>query len=321
MAALFHYTTGDGLVGIIKNQSLHATHADFLNDHSECRIIKDILTPVFRAELETLFPDLIKAGVIKQEAVDRHGPGLIPNQADEIFKALATTTNDITPFFITSFCQHEPGTPDYEHGLLSQWRAYARGGYALEFDEAELKELRQKEKNTHCYSNIFTEPVVYSDHAKRAAPDKFKGLSKAVVRNALEKSLPANIFSKVLEITGNQELKEFFIPFVSAAPFLKDSGFKEEREYRMVAVYINPPGKNADDHRLPKEIHFRTRSNGLLTPYIDMFANLPDKRLPIKSVMIGPHSNQELQAYAVRALLEQCNLKADVRMSRTPYRD
>src|ERR1035441_3962462 len=35
--------------------------------------------------------------------------------------------NNTAPFFITSFCMHKKGTAVHEHGLLSQWRGYARG--------------------------------------------------------------------------------------------------------------------------------------------------------------------------------------------------
>ena len=39
-------------------------------------------------------------------------------------------------------------------------------------------------------------------------------------------------------------------------------------------------------------------------PYVDLFAELPDK-LPIKSVIVGPHPNQELQHHAIELLLDR----------------
>jgi hypothetical protein len=45
---LYHYTTWDGLVGILENQSLWATHHRFLNDYSETLLMKDRLIELAR---------------------------------------------------------------------------------------------------------------------------------------------------------------------------------------------------------------------------------------------------------------------------------
>src|SRR5215216_2147689 len=50
--SLFHYTTGDGLLGIVKDRCLFATHADFSNDSSECKLILPHLIKVLADEYE-----------------------------------------------------------------------------------------------------------------------------------------------------------------------------------------------------------------------------------------------------------------------------
>src|SRR6266487_5937964 len=81
---LFHYTTGEGLISIVRNQSLHATHSDFLNDSSECRLIKEILKPVFQHELSELVPKLIERGVLPQQILEEWGHQIYASESEKI---------------------------------------------------------------------------------------------------------------------------------------------------------------------------------------------------------------------------------------------
>jgi hypothetical protein len=312
---LFHYTTGEGLISIVKGQSLHATHSDFLNDPSECRLIREILTPVIQHELGELVPKLIERGVLKQQILEEMGRQVYARESENIFRTLVAATNSTSPFFISSFCLHEPGSKQYEHGLLSQWRAYARGGFALEVDEVELDELHKKEQQKHAYMAMMTNTVAYEKHEERAHSEKFAGVAKAMMREVAAKAK-----QDVSDLTGKQELDDYWRPFVEAAPFLKDPSFREENEYRLVAVCFGPAVKETGTDRPRKTIEFKTRSNNSIVPYVNLFAELPEK-LPIKSVIVGPHPNQELQRQAVELLLDRFGVAAPVRVSRIPFRD
>jgi hypothetical protein len=66
-------------------------------------------------------------------------------QAEKLYTSVVRATNNVTPFFVVSFCRHEEGTQAFEHGLLSQWRGYAEaGGFAIEFDEEKLDTLGEE---------------------------------------------------------------------------------------------------------------------------------------------------------------------------------
>ena len=313
--SLFHYTTGDGLISIVKNQSLHATHSDFLNDPSECRLIKELLTPVFQKELAELIPKLIERRVLSEKLLEDMGRQVYATESENIFRCLVTATNNTSPFFISSFCLHEPGSEQHEHGLLSQWRAYARGGFAIELDELKLDELHRKEQQKHAYMAIMTNTVAYKKHKERADPKRFVGVAKAVMRE-----VAADKNKDISDLTGKQELDDYWRPFVESAPFLKDGSFQEENEYRLVAVCFGPAVKETGADRPRKKIEFRSRSNNSVVPYVDLFAELP-QQLPIKSVIVGPHSNQELQRHAVTLFTGRFGVDAPVRLSRIPFRD
>jgi hypothetical protein len=45
--SLFHYTSARGLIGILGTQALFATHANFLNDSSECQLLRGAINPSF----------------------------------------------------------------------------------------------------------------------------------------------------------------------------------------------------------------------------------------------------------------------------------
>ena len=115
--SLHHYTTADGLLGIVNQRVIYATSAQFLNDYSE------ILYGL------TMANDAILA--IKQTAggfFDHMFLNAIVNKLDRV---------DIRGnFHIVCFCE--------KRDLLSQWRGYgANGGYSLDFHIAEMLDPKQ----------------------------------------------------------------------------------------------------------------------------------------------------------------------------------
>ncbi len=61
---LYHYTTWDGLVGILKNQSLWATHYKFLNDYSETLLLKDKLIELTRPIIHQEYRNIIDGHLV-----------------------------------------------------------------------------------------------------------------------------------------------------------------------------------------------------------------------------------------------------------------
>jgi hypothetical protein len=66
-----------------------------------------------------------------------------------------------------------------------------------------------------------------------------------------------------------------------------------------------------------KPVEFRA-GNNLIVPFIRLFGD--ETKLPVKSTIVGPHPNQELQKDAIERLLEQKNVAAAVRLSSIPFR-
>jgi len=233
---------------------------------------------------------------------------------DVVFRTILTTLEKTSPFYITSFCLHPPETHEYEHGLLSQWRGYANGGFAIEFDEADLDRLTTLESGAFSHAGIKTDRVHYREHAKQVDLAKFKGMAGATLLSIVESD------PELLAAFGHKRLLDFMLPFFEVVPFLKDDGFAEEKEYRSVALCIRPKHRPDIDKRPVRAVQFRVSARGNVVPYVMLFDNLP-KQLSIKSVIIGPHHNQENQRKAVSLLLEQTGVDAAIRLSTIPYRE
>lgn len=110
-APLFHYTSAEGLCGIIEKRALWATHIRFLNDARE-----------FHHAAELAKAELAKASTHFQKRVANN----LRMQLD----SMSGTT------YVASFSE--------ESDLLSQWRAYCpRGGYCISFDPGGLQNLAE----------------------------------------------------------------------------------------------------------------------------------------------------------------------------------
>ena len=308
MASLFHYTNAAGLLGILSSQTLFASDYRFLNDATEVGIIRDLALPVFEAELAEIMPKLTEKGWVRG-FYEFHGASGHRSQAEGFFKTLLRLVSDVTPLFVLSFCKHDEDSEEFKHGLLSQWRGYGEAGaFAIELDEIAVDELLKVEMKKFAYAGSKSDNVLYEKYATLFLADDFKGIAGEMTRRIFE---PRD----VSEVTGRKDVDAFMPKFMTVAPFMKHRGFSEEREYRSLFSCIQwnkiPPG----ERRPPKEIKFRTK-HGQIIPYIEVF----EPMLPIKSIIVGPHTFQELQYEAVKLMLKEVDVDATVRLSDIPYR-
>jgi hypothetical protein len=104
-AHVYHYTTNEGLKGIIESKSLWATGGYYLNDTSEieygCRLAANSLKEKL-GYAETEFA----RGVLNRARDDLRDP--------------AQQAMRITNYYVACFCEND--------NLLSQWRTYGHSG-------------------------------------------------------------------------------------------------------------------------------------------------------------------------------------------------
>ena len=111
---LYHYTTADGLLGIMRSESLWATSARYMNDASEIAYGRELVS-----------------AAIREACCDLTG---IAREWLSSFVGVVERTHDRNETYIACFCEADD--------LLSQWRAYGAGrGFSLAFHAPPLSRI------------------------------------------------------------------------------------------------------------------------------------------------------------------------------------
>lgn len=314
---LWHYTTASGLYGILNSQQLWATHIHYLNDAEE-------FSGFFDRKLLHLLKEGVQEGIAEASKTPE-GLKLIKKAGGKaeleknVPQGLLSTLRETTLSFqvyITSFCS--PSSQDSVDGLLSQWRGYGTdGGYAIVFDTNALNELFNEELRNYFYSYGLWGDVDYFDGVTGTGSAYEETLEwEANVRKAV---------ADYLFKTNPNRAEAFFEPIFSLAMRHKHRGFREESEVRFSAVTsMNdrlPDGvRDVGDNRPKKVVHFIQRG-GILVPYISLFErpNGEKARLPIQTIVVGPHPEKLKRKKAIEKLLDQLEIEAKVVTSDIPY--
>ncbi len=133
---LFHYTGIAGLEGIVRTQTLWATHAAFLNDALEIRAFAARLPSLLRASVEDGMSALIRAHPANQSIVDEVGG--LPKAAEQaatavtegMYRALLGGP-DTPPFaepWLVSAGKDDTLEPVYDHLVMCACR-YKHWGF------------------------------------------------------------------------------------------------------------------------------------------------------------------------------------------------
>ena len=295
---LLHYTDWDGLMGIMKTQSLWATHYKFLNDFSEIHLYKEDIIKEFSSLVNNEFEEDIKKRLLSYFDI----------MAQEIY--------------ITSFSKAD--IRSYEDGLLSQWRGYGNnGGFALIFDMGYLETTLSEEFSRYFY--LGSPELVEMRYDKEDVASRMKDMKPKTTETLLN-------YQSDKSDQDNLKLYLRFLKYFELVLSHKHPSFLEEQEIRIVAF----PEKLSDHSNALKsqndttssyteatcrKIHkYKTRKfrekDGV--PYIDLFDS-EDLKLPIKRIIVGPHKDKEKRAEMLRVMLAEKNMDIPVTISSIPF--
>jgi hypothetical protein len=198
---LYHYTTGQGLIEIIKSGELWSTQIACLNDSSE------LLYPV------TLLREKIHAmlGSASSQQVE-----FLLKKIDEGLQEPKISTEGR---FLT--CFSEDGDD------LSQWRAYGggEGGYSLQFDSLYLRKLPPP-------VTAFLGKVEY----ERGKQDRFLEAVLTGCIGFFVDGLQKNR-APTMEAWASEFLPYWASLVIMFAPYIKHPKFGGEREWRLVYLF------------------------------------------------------------------------------------
>lgn len=284
---LYHYTTQSGLLGIIKDRKIWATHTQYLNDRREFLHAVDLV----REEIERLFKD--KNTQTGQESAARM-------EALERMRDMSSRSPEGINVCVCSFS--EAGDS------LSQWRAYGgSSGFAIGFSQNVLQVAVEKQK-------FFLAPCIYD-------PATQLDIVRALVEEVLDEYL-----SKDPGIEGWEPDKEIAEAFWETggnllaylyrfAPMLKDRAFAEEREWRIIS---NPVFAQHLDYR---------EGRSLIIPYYPLPLWENGQKTEIYEIIVGPTPDLERSIKSLRKMimgrdgLEERWGYTPIKASQVPYRD
>jgi len=315
---LYHYTTWDGLLGILQSQSLWATHYKFLNDYSEIVLFRDKMVSLILPYVSEAYEKLIKMDPQAKQRIDGQG-GLghvVKHDTETYVDAQYHVTGD--EIYILSFCGQHKVPHINNNGLLSQWRGYgAGGGFALEFNTKKLEDLLEIESYRYAYNTGHLSDLIYSDDDDKLKDELSGDLS--IIADAVKLMFDSMMTDDKLD---EDAISNSYVPFVNCISRYKHCGFKEEKEVRIVALptvmdqtIINMAMSDGLTLRPEKERKYRNQ-NGHHVPYIELF-NSTDLELPIEKIIVGPHKDKDVRAATLRVMLNKTNI--EVTCSDIPY--
>jgi hypothetical protein len=329
---LVHYTSAAGLAGILRSQTLRATHYAYLNDAAEVKHflefrLPELLRIVIAAYLKELVEqDQTNIALIAQqggelEIADRLGKQISASMLNSLLRH-ADGNEPLAEPYVASFCTVRNGDNLVsQHGLLSQWRGYGQdGGYAIVLDTADLSQLLEEAgKRWENGGDLFGGDIVYSSDSEETFLDEFADALSVIKR----------FFSDHLK--GREEsvdLENIYFALMECACRYKHWGFKEENEVRIIVIPNNNEilelarTQGITVNEIPRKHYMRF---GKIVPFIELFEGItssPARPLPILRIIVGPSGNSHEQIRRIRAaeiLLGQHGIKADVSASEIPY--
>ncbi len=285
-SSLYHYTSQNGLLNIIKHKKMWATHIRYLNDASEWLYPEELFRNNFNELLDRLLNNLYASHELR---AIRNGPLTKAEEMENflsICKPLFLSNEEILDVFVCSFSAKKDD--------LSQWRGYCPNGngFCVGFDLSKL--VKQAETQVYTIKQCEYDPKIHMDQ----------------IENLL------NAFKTNLENTDNKFTSHLLLlirKFYAIAPFIKHESFKNEQEWRIVNVLM---GEKFD-------IKFR-EGKSMIAPYIE-FKLAEEELIPINEIIVGPAPHMKLSQHSVKTMLmihgfDEDSVNKIVTLSKVPYR-
>ena len=289
---LYHYTSADGVRGIMENREFMATKSDFLNDKLEFQYAIEVMEQltekyIVNTELRERFFSRLQKEI--------HELGIINLGCDEN----ASHENSLS-FYVVAFSKSQ------NNALL--WAEFTDfKGYCLEFDYMKLVEGFQHRVFLHG-------TVIYNEE------EQMNGMLESFLsclRNLQEEGFGdlADFFEEEAEISDaslEKLAKEMAVVVSVYAMFFKKSFFEGEEEYRFIfPPLINELGTARPNFRLLDQIFL---------PYIMVEFDREQKELPLESVMVGAKNNSDIAVRGMKYFLGSQGLEIPVLLSDIPLR-
>ncbi len=253
---LYHYTTPNGFINILKTNSFYASHFKYFNDPSEfiygLRFINKVIEErLSKEEDQTIVKKLC---------------GLKFNEISELHK-------EIEQLYALSFSENGD--------LLSQWQAYAENGkgYSIGIKKEDIFE-KTGLNSFDIIDDIYFIKMIYDEEKQTDIANVFYNVLR-------EKILPNN---------DEDWKKYYYQTLTYIGMIMKHDAYENEKEWLFIyrgsiifsdEKYLNYREKNND---IIPYVKLYFDENGVRSPKLGISLRTP---IPIEKIYIGPTTNTE----------------------------
>jgi hypothetical protein len=275
---IYHYTTAEGLVGILENAELWVSRAVCLNDLKEIVYGEQLVRAILSERAERFKPDNPTLPAYFN-AVAAEFKGISDDVDDK--------DDDVREVRLDPFVASFSAEPD----LLGQWAYYAsKGGYCIGFRRSEIAGIKDISGES-----FELRQIVYDEDDQRkwleSAIDRFEKLLLHEVGSlgAFHQIRGPGVAARTLWVTLRVLLSQ-----------MKAPGFKPENEWRLISLIPDVSGREDQGVKNAKRMGFR-RIGSRIVPYLK--AKFEPETAPIESIMSGPTVDPKIARDSILRLL------------------
>jgi hypothetical protein len=313
---LYHYTSAEGLLGIIRSGNLWATHIRYLNDSQE-----------FIDSLRHL------KSFIEEFDEELHG------HLDKFLRSAVHLFSVNPGAYVLSFTDDSAArTNDAPGDRLSQWRAYCSGGngFSLGFDPRLIDEggrgeiIESRPYLTYLHNCVYDPAAKHKilqgagATASKHWRDFFDEITDAALKKLIESGeIPAGFgLEQLRSIARSRNLLVPIPPgskdrlahlrqilmfgLVLNATSMKNEAFSDEKEWRIVIHPKRMKTRAKEKHDPP--IKYRIGQFGL-TPYVEFPLRAGKSKSPLRRIVVGPCPHPEQSLQATKLFLQNSGIK------------
>jgi hypothetical protein len=286
MGTFYHYTSPEGLSGILKNRHIYFTDCQFLNDFQERIQINDELSYFWstnRNDYDRDFYNLLCS--VRIDAYE-----------DDDFSYTERSDVAVT-------CRYFVLSTSYEKDSLSLWKYYAKNGSYNGY-------------NVGLYTSALVDIWIDRDvgvaiedgHVLYTRKEK-----QNKVHDAVEELYAEWCKYKRSENLDNKIRREFKAWISFASIFFKSESYSSEKEYRFVAIAPKDKLMNLSyEYRGQSVLIYDFRIvNGVMTPYIKIpFCSWNiDECWAISNIGIGPSLHSDQMKIGIQQMIQSLDYK------------
>ena len=302
---VYHYTSPEGILSILKNKTLRFTDCQYLNDKNELLYIQEPLEKAWAKICEEYGRESEKSDMDKMSEMFLRSP----YQEDEIDCKAFKSKEELN--FADLVLKN---TKTYRYYVLccskdkdasNMWNYFVKNGAYLGYNlgisvPVFSEKLSGIINNSNHQVKFIRRPVIYEfnkqfnilyKEMKKTIDNKDKELSEPDVKNSMKLSL---------------KLGSDFWSFIQDKKlFFKKPAFKSENEYRFVLKVdnnFNKKDENNEGNRL--KLDFRIGSSGIITPFVEWKFNLEGKRELFKQITLAPTIEPKLAEESFKRFLD-----------------